>query len=331
MDVAAALLLGEGRHGQRELVGQVRADVLPLRQRVPGELHAPGHHAPDGHVLHHAHGRAGAQLGRRARRARRHRQDRDDEGPGQGAGEAVRRVQLLARDGLHHGRQILQGPRVLGGVVLLRRVQPDQHRGALSHRPAVARAFRQKGRARELQRDEGAGVRGDAHRHEAHLQRLHHHEPWLRRARGAAGQPGGALPAGGDDGARLRADRGDHVLRLRLHRRQEVGEEDGHHLHVVLRAAVVAVPLRLRHARREEHDRDVRQALPRGRRQHGRGPDHAPGPPRRERAEVPEGRLALVREHHHGLVPRHGAAGRRVRRLDQHAEQVRAGPERAAH
>ena len=48
---------------------------------------------------------------------------------------------------------------------------------------------------------------------------LHHDEPGLRRPLRAARQPQGALPHRGDDGARLRADRRDHALLVRLRTR----------------------------------------------------------------------------------------------------------------
>ena len=50
------------------------------------------------------------------------------------------------------------------------------------------------------------------------LRRVHHDEPGLRRPHRAAGQPQGAVPPGGDDGPRLRADRRDHALLVRVQR-----------------------------------------------------------------------------------------------------------------
>eukprot|EP00965_Chrysotila_dentata_P000899 28757-Pleurochrysis_carterae.AAC.1 len=55
---------------------------------------ASGDHAADRPHLPDADGGAAALLGRRARGACRHRQNRDHKGPGQGAGQAVRRLQL---------------------------------------------------------------------------------------------------------------------------------------------------------------------------------------------------------------------------------------------
>ncbi len=58
--------------------------------------------------------------------------------------------------------------------------------------------------------------------------------------------PPGAVPAVRHDGARLRAHRGDLPLLVRLLRGQGPGAQDGGHLQAVLRAAVLAGPLRLR-------------------------------------------------------------------------------------
>ena len=56
----------------------------------------------------------------------------------------------------------------------------------------------------------------------------------------------GPVPDGGYDGARLRHDRRDLALLLRLHRRAQPGGQDRHHLPAVLGTTLVTVPLRLR-------------------------------------------------------------------------------------
>ena len=61
----------------------------------------------------------------------------------------------------------------------------------------------------------------------------------------------GAVPHGGHDGAQLRADRGDLAVLLRLPERQAAVGEDRHDLPAVLGAAVLPVPLRLRHESRQ--------------------------------------------------------------------------------
>ena len=55
------------------------------------------------------------------------------------------------------------------------------------------------------------------------VRRVHHHEPGVRRPHGAAGEPRGAVPPGGNDGPRLRPDRRDHALCVRLRGRARGG------------------------------------------------------------------------------------------------------------
>jgi dynein heavy chain len=86
------------------------------------------------------------------------REDRDYEGLGEGARKAVRGVQLQSGDGLPHGWEVLQGIGVLRCVVLFRRVQPHQYRGALCDRTAAPRPLQREGELVELLRDEGDGV-----------------------------------------------------------------------------------------------------------------------------------------------------------------------------
>ena len=63
--------------------------------------------------------------------------------------------------------------------------------------------------------------------------------------------PLGAVPHRRHDGAGLRHDRRDHALLLRLHGREESRRQDRHDVSALLRAALVPVPLRLRHASRQ--------------------------------------------------------------------------------
>ena len=83
----------------------------------------------------------------------------------------------------------------------------------------------------------------------AHVQRLHHDEPRLRRPLRAARQPQGAVPHRGDDGPRLRDDRGDHAVLVRVLGRARARVKLVATYQAVLRAALESVALRLRHAR----------------------------------------------------------------------------------
>ena len=58
----------------------------------------------------------------------------------------------------------------------------------------------------------------------------------------------GIVPHCRDDGAWLRDDRGDHAVLVWLHGREKPGRQDCHNISTVLWAAVITVPLRLRHA-----------------------------------------------------------------------------------
>ena len=61
-------------------------------------------------------------------------------------------------------------------------------------------------------------------------------------------QPEGALPDSRNDGPELHHDRHDPAHVLWLPRRERAGRQDHDHLHAVLRAALIAEALRLRHA-----------------------------------------------------------------------------------
>ena len=61
----------------------------------------------------------------------------------------------------------------------------------------------------------------------------------------------GVVPHRGDDGSRLRDDRRDHAVLIRLHGREESRRQDRHDVSALLRATFVAVPLRLRDASRQ--------------------------------------------------------------------------------
>ena len=118
----------------------------------------------------------------------------------------------------------------------------------------------------------------------SHLRHLHHAEPGVQRARGAARQPQGTVPSGGDGGARPRDDRAHSAARVRLPRRDEPRREGGALAAPVPRAAQRAGPLRLRHARTQvAPGRGCRaQTQPAGRR---RGRARAPRARRRDAAE----------------------------------------------
>ena len=119
-------------------------------------------------------------------------------------------------------------------------------------------------------------VRGHRAAPQPQLLRVHHDEPGLRGPLRAPGQPQSALPHRRHDGARLRDDRRDHALLVRLHGREETGGEDRHDVPAVFGAALVAVPLRLRDASRQ--GRPLRSGKPqaevpgRGRRHLGTRP-----------------------------------------------------------
>ena len=208
LGVAAAVHLGHDgrREGWRDGAHDQRGDCL--RERVPGELVAPGDHAADGPVLPHAHGRRAPGRRRRAGGPRGDGEDGNHEGSRQGDRHAVRGVQLLRRAGLPGDGQVFQGPRRIRRVGVLRRVQPHRPRGAVGDRAADPHHHARESRARA-----GVRLRRHAASPAAHVQRVHHHEPRLRRALGASRQFKGAVPHGGDDGPRLRHDlRGVPVL-----------------------------------------------------------------------------------------------------------------------
>jgi dynein heavy chain len=98
--------------------------------------------------------------------------------PCEGPGQAVRGVQLLGRPGLHGDGQVLQGPRQLRCLGVLRRVQPHQHRGAERDRAAghpVAGHRAARGEAHRL--------RGHRHPGQPGVRGVHHDEPRLRGPR----------------------------------------------------------------------------------------------------------------------------------------------------
>lgn len=78
----------------------------------------------------------------------------------------------------------------------------------------------------------------DGYLRESGLCRFHHHEPRVRRAVGPPRQPGGSVPSSGHDGARLRPDRRDHAIQLRLSGEQKVRPENGCDVPAVLGAAL---------------------------------------------------------------------------------------------
>ena len=122
--------------GNRDIAIRMITAQAKFGLRVPRQLVPPRRHAAHRPLLPHADGRDPAQPRRRARGAGGHREDGDDQGPGEGAREAVRRVQLLRRAGLPGDGQVLQGARRRGRVVVLRRVQPHRPRGAVGDRAA---------------------------------------------------------------------------------------------------------------------------------------------------------------------------------------------------
>ena len=124
---------------------------------------------------------------------------------------------------------------------MLRRVQQDRPGGPLRRGPTDPHHT-----ARDQLRRQEVRVRGDSPGVGPHVRGVHHDEPRLRRQVGAAGQPEGAVQVGRHDGARLRPHLGDRALLLRVPRGEAAGGEDRGHVPVVLGAAVVAVPLRLR-------------------------------------------------------------------------------------
>mmetsp|Transcript_60195 Transcript_60195/g.148044 ORF Transcript_60195/g.148044 Transcript_60195/m.148044 type:complete len:227 (+) Transcript_60195:141-821(+) len=222
---ASVLLGGEGGPARPGCAGLHRASgsgILPIRDGVPGQHPTFGHHAPHGQVLHHAHWRHEPPVGRRPAGPCRHGQDGDNEGPCQGPCEAVCGLQLLRRSRLPRYGQVLQGPRVVRRVGVLRRVQPHRPRRALRGRlPGGVRARRPEGAqglVRLRRRPGGQSAPG--------VLLLHHDEPWLRRQAGAAREPQGALPRGVHDGSRLYAHYACEARRVRLLRepghRQEV-------------------------------------------------------------------------------------------------------------
>ena len=92
-----------------------------------------------------------------------------------------------------------------------------------------------------------------------HLQRLHYHEPGLRRPHRAAGERQGPLPVGGDDRAGLRDDLRDHALLRGL----RGGPCDGTEVHDALPAQqgppLGPSALRLGLTGRQVHPRDRRK------------------------------------------------------------------------
>ncbi len=151
-------------------------------------------------------------------------------------------------------------------------------------------------------------VRGHGAGAQPHLDHLHHDEPGLRRPLRAARQPQGPLPLRRHDGARLRAHRRDLPLLRRLRERARPRHQDRRHVQALLRAALLAAPLRLRHARRQVGADGVGQPEAEvcgGGRVHHHFARHQG----RQLAQVLGAGRAAVRGHHFGSVP-----GRQVAR-----------------
>ena len=235
----------------------------------------------------------------------------------------MRRLQLQRRARLQGDGQVLQGARGLRLVVLLRRVQPHQRRGALGDRAADPHdQQRQEARPRQVP------LRGHVHEAQPERQPVHHDEPGLRGARRAARQPQGALPAVRDDGARLRAHRRDPAVLVRLRERALERAEARARAPALLGAAEQPEALRLRHARGQLDPRRVRQPAPEARRRPavGRGEDRAALGQRREPAQVHGRGPAALSRHHVRPLPGRRAAARRPRRA--HPRDRRGVPRR---
>ena len=90
------VLLGGG-----ELQGAPDQRHCAVRLRVPGQHSALGDHTPDRPLLPHSDRRLPPPPEWSSRGTGRHGEDRNHQGPGQGAGRPVHRVQLLRWIRLH--------------------------------------------------------------------------------------------------------------------------------------------------------------------------------------------------------------------------------------
>ena len=80
----------------------------------------------------------------------------------------------------------------------------------------------------------------------AHVQRFHHHEPWLRRPVRASRQLESAVPNRRYDGARLRHDFRDHAVLKWLSKSKGLRSQDCCNVQALLGATLLTGPLRLR-------------------------------------------------------------------------------------
>ena len=128
-------------------------------------------------MLPHADGRGAPGRGRRPRGTGGYGQDGDHQGSRESDRDAVRGVQLLRRVGLPGDGEVLQGSGGVRRVGVLRRVQPHRPRGALRHRAADS-----DNHARQGCETGGVRLRGHPPSTASHVQRVHHHEPRLRRS-----------------------------------------------------------------------------------------------------------------------------------------------------
>lgn len=150
-------------------------------------------------------------------------------------------LQLFRRSRLQIDGKVLQRPRLIRCVGVLRRVQPHRPRSSVSD--CTADSLDCSGRA-EWRRE--IFVRRHGVDFEPGVLRLHHNEPWLRRQKRAARQLESPFPFRGDDGAGLRAHRRDFPVQLRFRRRAATFGQDCDDIPAVLRATELPKPLRLR-------------------------------------------------------------------------------------
>mmetsp|Transcript_4516 Transcript_4516/g.13035 ORF Transcript_4516/g.13035 Transcript_4516/m.13035 type:complete len:314 (+) Transcript_4516:5817-6758(+) len=129
---------------------------------------------------------------------------------------------------------------------MLRRVQPDLHRGAVRGVDAVQVHL---GR-HPLQRHTDE-LHGGGHQADLDERRLHHHEPGIRGPHGAPREPQGVVPPGGDDRARSAVHLREHAHVRGLHQGAAVGQQVRAALLLVQGAALETDALRLGPPRRE--------------------------------------------------------------------------------